>query len=576
MPDEKANEVIKRWQYLDGDRLTWKSHWQQCANYMFPERSSYIVERTPGQKLMTWVYDGTPLWALDQFANGLHGFLTSTDVRWFGLHADDDAVNADYDCRVWLDGVSDILYDIFSGTKHTFAAQSHELYQDLGCIGTGVMSVLETPSGSIQFSTRHLKECVIAENDEDRVDTVVRRFQFTAKQAVQRWGAAAGEKVSKAFDEKPDSKFWFLHQVKPRAVRDPQRADSKHKAFESVYVSEDDAAVISEGGFDEFPFMAPRFMKSTGEIYGRSPGMRALPDIKMLNEMVKTVLKGAQKVVDPPLMLPDDGFMLPLRTQPGARIFYRAGMRPTDRIQPLETKGDIGLGREMVNDARQMIIRGFYVDWFIMPSDMTDPASDGKGVTATFTQQQRAEKMRQASPMVARMQGEFTGPLIERTFNILWRQSKLKKFGPGSPFPQPPPKINGRPLHVEYVSPLAIAQKSSELDSVSRLVQTTLGLMQVDPDAGSVLSAERIIRRTSRDLNAPADALKSPDEMAAYRQAQADAAKQQQEQQALLAATKGAKDGTGALSNLASMQAQGAAQGAAGAGYGPPSQAAAA
>jgi hypothetical protein len=570
MPDDKATEVIERWDYLKGSRGTWETHWQQCANYVYPERSSYVTERTPGQKLMTWVYDSTPLWALDQFANGLHGFLTSTDVRWFGLHADDDRVNADYDCRAWLDTASDVMYEVFSGTKHTFASASHELYQDLGCIGTGCMAEIEQPDGRILFSTRHMKECVIAEDDCDRVDTVVRQFEWTAKQAYQRWGSAAGEKVLKAYVDKPDTKFKFLHQAKPRRDRDPQRADAKHKAFESVYVSREDGIVISEGGFDEFPYHVPRFMKSAGEMYGRSPCMRALPDVKMLNELVKLVVKAAQKIIDPVLMLPDDGFVLPLRTTPGSKIFYRAGLRPTDRIAPLETKGDIPIGREMISDLRQMIIRGFYVDWFIMPSDMTDPASDGKGVTATFTQTQRSEKMRQASPMVARMQGEFTGPLIERTFNILWRQSKAKRFGPGSPFPPPPSMLNGRPLHPEYVSPLAIAQKSSELDSVSRLVQTALGLAQVDPQAGAVIDSEAIMRRTQRDLNAPTDALRSPAAMQQLRQAAAQAQQQQQEQQAALAAAKTAKDGGGALASLAQMQAQGAAQGAAGAGFGPP------
>jgi hypothetical protein len=290
--------------------------------------------------------------------------------------------------------------------------------------------------------------------------------------------------------------------------------------------------------------------------------------------MVKTVLKGAQKIVDPPLMLPDDGFMLPLRTSPGARIYYRAGLRPTDRVTPLETKGDIPIGRELVNDLRQMIIKEFYVDWFIMPSDMADPASDGKGVTATFTMQQRDQKMRQASGMLARQQGEFLGPLIERTFNILWRQSKARKFGPGSPFPPPPQKINGKPMHISYLSPLAIAQRSNELDTTSRLVQTALGLMQVDPQAGAVVDSEAILRRASQDMNAPADALRSPDVMAQLRAEAAKQAQQAQEQQATLAAAKAAKDGGGALSDLASAQAQGAAQQVQGAGYGPQQQAA--
>lgn len=571
--DDAAVEIREEWEQLKGDRTTWEVNWQQCSNYLHPERATYITERSPGQKVMRYVYDGTPMWAHEQFANGMHGFLTSPDTQWFGLACDDDRINADYDCRAWYDAAAKKCYEVFASPRYNFASASHEYYLDLGCPGTAIMSEIEGPGDKIQFSTRHLKQCVISENEEDRIDRIVRRWQWTARQAYREWGEAAGERVCKSYaDGKPHEKFWFLHRVKPRTDRDPTRADKRHKPFESIYVAEADGAVIGEGGFDEFPFLCTRFMKSTDEIYGRSPGQRLQPDTQMLNEMIKTLLKAAQKVVDPPLMLPNNGYLLPLRTSPGARIFYEAGQRPTDRLEPLLTKGDIPIGRELLNDTRQMIIRGFYVDWFIMPSDMSDPASDGKGVTATFTTTQRQQKMRQASGMLARMQGEFTGPLVERTFNILWRRSKAMKFGPGSPFPPPPAKISGRPLHVTYVSPMAIAQQSELIDTTSRLVQTALGLMQVDPDAGHVVDSEAILRRASQGMNAPADALRSPAVMAQMRAQAAQQAQQAQAQQQAMDLAKAGKDGTGALQNLASMQAQGAAQQAAGAGYAPQPQ----
>ena len=46
--------------------------------------------------------------------------------------------------------------------------------------------------------------------------------------------------------------------------------------------------------------------------------MTALADIKMLNRMSEVTIRAAQKQVDPPLLVPDDGFMLPVRTIPGS------------------------------------------------------------------------------------------------------------------------------------------------------------------------------------------------------------------------------------------------------------------
>ena len=549
MADALAQEVIRAWEKGESERGTWKTHWQDVANFMIPDRADYIRVNTPGRKRTQYIYDGTAVYALQMFASGLHSMLTSPTLRWFELRAEDDAINARQNCLAWMDDTAARMYSIFNGPRHNFASQSSELYLDTGSIGTAVMAVLESPRTDVLFSTRHLRECVFEENEEDRVDKLTRRWQYTAKQAYQAWGTAAGESVLKALENTPERQFWFLHRVSPRMKRDPQRADSLHKPFQSVYVSEADQSVIGESGFNEFPYLVPRFSKAPGEIYGRGLGMLALPDVRMLNEMAKTILKGAQKVVDPPLQLPDDGFMLPIRTTPGGLIFYRAGTR--DLIQPLETKGNIPLGIEMLNALRTQIMRTFCVEWMNMPSDPSDPASSGKGVTATYVLQNRDEKMRLLSPMLARMQSEFLGPLIDRVFAIMWRQSVARRFGPGSLLSPPPPEMSGVPIRVEYVSPIAVAQRTSQIDTLSRLVQMTMQLMQVDPSAARTLDTDAILRLTARDLNAPALALKSPEAV------QAQLEQEQQAQQELNAHAQisslagAAKDGTAAVANLA-------------------------
>ena len=149
--------------------------------------------------------------------------------------------------------------------------------------------------------------------------------------------------------------------------------DAKHKPFESVYVCLTDKTQLGVSGFDEFPYLVPRLSKIAGEVYGRGLGMIALPDIKMLNEMVRTVLKSAQKIVDPPLMMPDDGFLMPIKTVPGGINYYRAGTR--DRIEPIQTDGQVNLGIELLNSLRNQILETFNVDWLRLPTDPNNPAS---------------------------------------------------------------------------------------------------------------------------------------------------------------------------------------------------------
>lgn len=548
-----AGDVIDQWEQLEGDRLTFLEHWQRVANYVLPNRNDYIVEKTPGQRRLQYIYDSTPVWANEQLAAGLHGLLTSPTLQWFSLLTEDDKLNSSDRVRAWLDDASQRMYSVYNGPKHNFASQSHELYLDLSSIGTGCMAQLESPRSGILFSTRHMKEVVVAENEEDRIDTVIRRWTYTAKQATQAWGERAGPQVVKAMEKTPSRPFTFLHACRPRRNRDPSRADAMNHAWQSVYVAMDGKHVIGESGFNEFPYHVPRFSKITGETYGRGPGMMALPDIQMLNEMVKTVLKSAQKVVDPPLMLPDDGFMVPIKTTPGSLNFYRAGMR--DRIEPIQTEGQVQLGVEMLNALRQQIIRTFYVEWLMMPSDPSDPAAAGKGVTATYVLQQRDEKMRLLSPMLARLQSEFLGPLIDRTFAIMWRQSVRMGFGPGAMLAPPPPELSGVPLRVEYVSPIAVAQRTSQLDGVGRLIQTMQLLRTVDPTAPMILNSEGIMRLTGQDLNTPALALKGPDQVQAEAQQAAEAQQQLNQHMALATGAKALRDGGQGVKALADASA---------------------
>jgi len=548
--EEKARRVIEDFDRGDAERGTWKNHWQQITELCLPERNDYTVQRAPGMKRNQNIYDASPVFALQQFANGLHSLLTSPTLQWFMLHSDDDRLNDRQDVRAWFDAVAMTMYGYFNGPRHNFASQSHEYYLDLGSIGTAVMAVLESDRSGILFSARHLKECVIFENDEDRVDGLTRRWKYTARQAFEAWGLNAGPKVAEAFDKQPDKVMFFYHQVKPRKDRNPERRDKMHKAFESIYVSGEDGHIIAEGGFDEFPYLVSRFSKTAGEIYGRGPGMTTLPDMKMLNELNKMVIKSAQKIVDPPLQIPDDGYLLPIKTVPGSQNFYRANSPQTARITPIETKGRVDIGFEMLTELRAQINRGFYVEWMMMPSDPSDPAAAGKGVTATYVLQQRDEKMRLLSPMLARLQSEFLGPLIDRTFNILMRQSIARGFGEGSPFPPVPEALAGTDWHVEYLSPIAVAQRSSQLDSVGRLLALQQQMRVIDPNGQLIVDPEAIMRLTSRDLNAPAVALKTPEALQQEAQQRADAEKamagaQQAEQMA-----GAAKDGAQAMATM--------------------------
>lgn len=513
MADQLAQDVVKDWERLDGDRGTWKSHCQQVALYLDPDRADFTVQRVPGAKRQQWVFDGHATYAHETGAAGLHAMYTSDTLPWFATEPDDDRAAGDPETMAWYQAADAADYAVFSSAEKNFASQGFQVYMDALAYGGGCMGLLDGRNGAL-FTNRHLKETCFAENEEDRVDQVSRRWEWTAKQAWDQWGPLAGEKVAKAYADGQDNrKFWFHHRVKPRARGkiDPQRADTLNMEFESVYVGEADFNVIAKGGFPDFPYLCPRLSKrSPQDVMGRGRGMTGLDDVKMLQTLARVVARGSEKAIDPPQQMPDDGFLGPLRQGPSDINYFRLGLRPTDRITPIMTGGNIPIGNDFLARMYQKIERWFFNDLFVTPTDPIDPQSSGKGVTATFTDKQTREQRLRMSPINARLNAEWAAPLVLRMRTMNWRKSVLRRFGPGSPYPPPPARLAGQRWHPRFISPLALAQRAAEVGAVDQLMQDQLLARQIDPESLIVIDVEAAMRLKARSLNAPVAVLKSP------------------------------------------------------------------
>ena len=71
------------------------------------------------------------------------------------------------------------------------------------------------------------------------------------------------------------------------------------------------------------------------------------------------------------------------------------------------------------------------------------------------------EKLQQLGPVVERLQDEFLSPIIERTYNI------LERMGAFPPIPDDvAERLSAEEVKIEYISPLAQAQKMSGLVNI--------------------------------------------------------------------------------------------------------------
>ena len=501
-----SKSILKRFDRLSAQRQNWETHWQEVADYMMPRKADVTKTRSRGDKRTELIFDSSPLQAVELLAASLHGMLTNPSTPWFSLRFKDDMENED-EAKEWLESATDTMYAAFN--RSNFQQEIFELYHDLITFGTAAMYIEEDPDDILKFSTRHINEIYVAENDKGRIDTVYRKFKISARAAIQQFGSAVSMKVDTINAKDPYEEIEIVHAVYPRSDFDPKKQDKSNMPFESIYIEYSSGDELSVSGFREFPFVVPRYLKASHEIYGRSPAMTALPDVKMLNEMSKTTIKSAQKQVDPPLLVPDDGFILPVRTVPGGLNFYRSGTR--DRIEPLNIGANTPLGLNMEEQRRNSIRNAFYVNQLMM--------QQGPQMTATEVIQRNEEKMRLLGPVLGRLQSELLKPLIDRTFNIILRNNL---------FPPAPEFLAGKDIEIEYVSPLAKAQKSTELSSIMRAIEILGSLSNVAPVFDHI-NMDKLVRHLADIVGVPQKILKPQNQLNAERQ-QAEAQQEQMQQ----------------------------------------------
>jgi hypothetical protein len=232
----------------------------------------------------------------------------------------------------------------------------------------------------------------------------------------------------------------------------------------------------------------------------------------MVSKMAEIGIRAAQKQLDPPLMVPDDGYVLPVRTTPGALNFYRSGSR--DRIEPLKTDANNLLQLNQEERRQEQIRRIFYVDQLLASTDKT--------MTATQTLQMQEERLRMLGPVLGRLQSELLQPLISRTFELLLSQGVL---------PPAPDELQGQDIDIEYVSPLAKAQKIGDLQNLVRGVEIMTSLAEVIPGITDYIDNDGLVQYLVEITGMPARVIRSDDEVAAMRKEQQEAAAAQQSQE---------------------------------------------
>jgi hypothetical protein len=319
------------------------------------------------------------------------------------------------------------------------------------------------------------------------------------------------------------SKFGIeaLPEAMQKQVGNPESMDQKLKVILCIYPREDkkDADVSKvlapkerpwgmkhvlhkssfelgeEGGYYENPAFIPRWRKTSKSMWGHGPAMIALPDILTINQLVELILKSTEKVVDPPTKVTERGLLSDLDLEPAGLTVVRT----MDSMMPYESGARFDVSQLQREQLKQSIRSIFYVDQLEL--------KESPAMTATEVQTRYELMQRLLGPTLGRLQSDYLDPLVQRTFNILYRAGQFGEL------PSTIAEQGDGELDIIYTGPLVRAQRADIAQGVSRWVASLAELGDIVPEVLDIPNWDEIGKELGSLEGVPAKLMNSDAEI---------------------------------------------------------------
>lgn len=551
-PTNLREQLERRWGAMKSERdgKGWLVHWREISDFIKPRRGRFLISDTnKGQKKNQNIVDSTGTVASRTLAAGLMAGMTSPARPWFQLVTQDQALMENEEVKEWLDDTERKMLQVFQASN--FYNAMHTLYGELGDFGTACAIILEDYQDVIRLETFTVGEYCLALNQRREADCMYREFQMSVWQVVQEFGLENCCDSTKSFYRNKQYDQWVtvMHAVEPNPQRDPQKFDNHNFSYRSVYWEPsapkgEQYGVLRQTGFQENPLVAPRWDVMGSDIYGSSPGMEALPDVKELQVARKRKGEAIDRVLRPPVQggasLRDRYVnMLPGAVNITDNLTADSALRPIYQVNP-----DLNAIIEDMGETQQRIKQAYFADLFLAISQI----ENAEPKTAMEIAARKEERLLMLGPVTERLESELLGPAIFRTMAIMLRAGVLLPL---------PDELHGSAYRVKYLGILAQAQRAVSTGSIERVIGVVGNIAAVAPSVLDKLDTDQVIDEYAQATGVPAKIIRSDEAVAQIRsdRQNAEAAQKNAEMAAQLAPA--AKDGATAAKVLSSIDVGG-------------------
>lgn len=453
LPDTYGNEsevLSNRFRRAKSIKDLWLPKFEECYEYSMPQRES-LYAQTQAQVRTDKIFDETAVVGVQEFASRLQSGLVPNYARWAELIAGSEIPNEQKsEVDKALEEVTNYIFEIIQNSN--FAQESHEAFLDLA-VGTACLQITEGDAiNPVLFTAIPLSQLYLDIGPDDKIDHIFRERSLRASNIKVAYPKAkipadlqrkleAGKDEHITLVDCTYRLYGSLDEEHQRVVFDPKTKD--------IFFKEKFSGVGSG------QYIAFRWSKAAGEVYGRGPLMNAMPAIKTCNLTVQMVLENAQMAISGFYTMEDDGVVNPDTVQilPGTIIPVAPG---SNGLRPVAPAGDFNVSQLILSDMRMNIRKALYNDMLGNP--------DKTPMSATEVAQRMADLSRQIGAAFGRLQAEFVNPVLRRVVYILKKQGRINL-----------PTVNGREVKVRSTSPLAAAQAQQDIVVFDRFVELVQG-----------------------------------------------------------------------------------------------------
>ena len=450
----RENPLAKRMMSrYDADKKIWdewSGTWQECYDYALPHREQFFGST---RKRATDIYDETAIVALQEFGSKISTTMMPPFMRWSDLKVGRGIPEEQREqLNLELEQVNKFLFEQIN--ESNFYSEVPEAVVE-SAIGTGVLVIDESIGAGSPFNTRAipLTHVVLGIGPFGMFDAMyLERPKTRISDIRHEWPTAVITETMASTLKQNENAIVDLLDV---TMRD-------WSAHEETWVwaliekgTKEVLATKTMSGIGSCPWIPFRWSRGAGEVYGRGPLLNALPAIKTTNYTVELVLLNGEMAASGMYQYDDDGFINPDAIQIGPRTFIPRA--PGSRgLEALASPARFDISNMILADMRDNIKRALYADQFAPLGKTPQSATE-----VAYRQQDLAQRI---GSSYGRLQRDLVSASVKRMLYILKRKGLVDL-----------PKLNGREVKVEPLSPMVRSQRNDDIMAIDRFLEQIAG-----------------------------------------------------------------------------------------------------